>query len=549
MDDEEHDDIEILRNKVQECQIDVNEKLNFERSVVIPAASRKIAINEDEKGFGLVASEPITFGEIVLFDEPFAFVLFDQFRCEFCNSCLAALPERAINCSICDAHYCDKSCVKSSYHQHICNLNLKSLDASFKLVFFILLKALLKEEICFPVTSDRRIRSEWISNYQSLCRLTASPELSTEKTTGFDKVAELLIEAANKMKKPLPMNKHHLIELATFHYQQMDVNKVFLKESCFEIDLDMQLTDDEHIGLAIYPTLSLINHSCKPNVFLFFYDGKAIIKASKEIFIGEEIVLCYGPNYQTHSLKDRKAQLKKLYYFDCNCECCLNLIECPQIAFKCSDCEGPLILDKCDCSGHCLSCQSKIVNVSDRIEKVEQAKEELEKGRKLYENKQLDEAIQIISRNYNVLDDNLYKTNPFLVNTRKTLYKCLSDYGQYSLASRLCKLNVLATKEVYGNKSVEHILQVIPYFGYKLYHLEDVAQENPKQAESEAGQLEEWIDAEIENLKSIIEKTIKLQDGQKKSAFEPEYKTLLSFKEKCSLIKTLSPLRVSSQNN
>lgn len=82
------------------------------------------------------------------------------------------------------------------------------------------------------------------------------------------------------------------------------------------------VTTSSRIFTAIFPKISMLNHSCDPNIRNSF-DGPFLrIHAAHDIAADEEIFNCYGPNYKLMSKMDRKSALKQQYCFDCNCQRC-----------------------------------------------------------------------------------------------------------------------------------------------------------------------------------------------------------------------------------
>ena len=72
-----------------------------------------------------------------------------------------------------------------------------------------------------------------------------------------------------------------------------------------ETDLD----DDEgpvvnnsqyRIASAIYPSASMMNHSCDPTVINSFYNHRLIVRAIKPVNAGDEVFNCYGPHFRHH---------------------------------------------------------------------------------------------------------------------------------------------------------------------------------------------------------------------------------------------------------
>ena len=101
------------------------------------------------------------------------------------------------------------------------------------------------------------------------------------------------------------------------------------------------------IGVGIYQTPSLLNHSCLPNCVAVFNGIKLLIHATEQIKQGDELTISYTellcPSYQ------RKEDLKSHYLFDCNCpKCCSSLEEDGlMLSLKCSDfsCNGAVPRD------------------------------------------------------------------------------------------------------------------------------------------------------------------------------------------------------------
>lgn len=73
---------------------------------------------------------------------------------------------------------------------------------------------------------------------------------------------------------------------------------------------------------AIFPKISLINHSCDPNIRNSF-DGQFLtIHAARPINQGEQVFNCYGPHYKVMDREERQFALAQQYCFECKCEKC-----------------------------------------------------------------------------------------------------------------------------------------------------------------------------------------------------------------------------------
>lgn len=93
-------------------------------------------------------------------------------------------------------------------------------------------------------------------------------------------------------------------------------------------DGDILITDlslvtmSSRIFTAIFPKISMLNHSCDPNIRNCFDGPYLRIYATRDIAENEEIYNCYGPNYKLMSKIDRQMALKQQYCFDCKCSRC-----------------------------------------------------------------------------------------------------------------------------------------------------------------------------------------------------------------------------------
>lgn len=89
-------------------------------------------------------------------------------------------------------------------------------------------------------------------------------------------------------------------------------------------------SDDEkvpinlEIGAAAYACLSLLNHSCDPNVVRHSLGNTAVLRAIKFIPKGQQILDNYGYHYAVHSRETRQLHLQSQYLFACACEACSN---------------------------------------------------------------------------------------------------------------------------------------------------------------------------------------------------------------------------------
>ena len=79
------------------------------------------------------------------------------------------------------------------------------------------------------------------------------------------------------------------------------------------------------LATAIYARVSMLNHSCEPNVMSSWRrDGRTIVlRASRSIAANNEVLNCYGPHYRKMDVATRQQSLIDQYRFTCRCEACV----------------------------------------------------------------------------------------------------------------------------------------------------------------------------------------------------------------------------------
>ncbi|KAL7017896.1 hypothetical protein ACKWTF_010560 [Chironomus riparius] len=80
--------------------------------------------------------------------------------------------------------------------------------------------------------------------------------------------------------------------------------------------------EPQMIGVGCYPFISLINHSCAPNVHRMYAEGKMFIMVERPIKKGEQLFDCYRTTFFTQPKAERQMILYEDYSFQCQCEAC-----------------------------------------------------------------------------------------------------------------------------------------------------------------------------------------------------------------------------------
>lgn len=107
------------------------------------------------------------------------------------------------------------------------------------------------------------------------------------------------------------------------------------------------VVDQGRIFTAIFPKISMLNHSCDPNIRNHFDGPFLTIHASQNIAENEQIFNCYGQHYKLVHGQDRRSNLLQQYYFECECEKCESLDSTYDTFFeyKCPTCSSDISAD------------------------------------------------------------------------------------------------------------------------------------------------------------------------------------------------------------
>ena len=80
--------------------------------------------------------------------------------------------------------------------------------------------------------------------------------------------------------------------------------------------------ESEIVGSGVFPFMSLLNHSCYPNVDTTGVDNKFVLTVSRPIKAGEQIFVSYGYSSFRYTREERRQMLAR-YKFTCDCIACI----------------------------------------------------------------------------------------------------------------------------------------------------------------------------------------------------------------------------------
>ncbi|KAH8299554.1 hypothetical protein KR044_002756 [Drosophila immigrans] len=324
-----------LKNANVSTELDQAQTLPEEKEYV--SSLVRIDQNAQEGRFAR-ASADVQVGQELLVERPYVAVLLEKFAQTHCEYCFVrtVVPVACPGCS--DVVYCSEQCQQRAagkYHKYECGIlpviwrsgasinNHMALRiiASKPLDYFLQLKPTLDEQLSLeqllslPKDDFRRVahlerhqKERQPSNffqYVLMARFLTRC-LQSAGYFGIDPQPEQVKAISSLVLRSLQFiqfNTHEVAELHKFSSERRE-------KSIF-------------IGGAIYPTLALFNHSCDPGVVRYFRGTTIHINSVRPIEAGLPINENYGPIYTQDKREDRQARLKDLYWFECNCDACL----------------------------------------------------------------------------------------------------------------------------------------------------------------------------------------------------------------------------------
>uniref|UniRef100_A0A182KF07 Protein-lysine N-methyltransferase SMYD4 n=1 Tax=Anopheles christyi TaxID=43041 RepID=A0A182KF07_9DIPT len=137
----------------------------------------------------------------------------------------------------------------------------------------------------------------------------------------------------------------HIGQLVCNGHAISELRATGLSNDCFDVNTSLVHAGSlnlyfksSRVFTAIFPRISMFNHSCDPNIRNHFNRSTLTVHATRQICAGGEIFNCYGPHHRLMSAKERQMLLRGQYCFNCTCERCreddtafkrFNMIRCP----------------------------------------------------------------------------------------------------------------------------------------------------------------------------------------------------------------------------
>ncbi|XP_076660150.1 protein-lysine N-methyltransferase SMYD4 isoform X2 [Halictus rubicundus] len=458
--------------------LDLRSMLMFDENPNFPYASLSIDRKfNGELGRHVIANRFIRKGEVLFLEKPVSFVVLNHDVVDrFCQHCNRSNRDIPIPCSKClNTFYCDTNCLNdawSLYHCWECPGSQMGLWKEIG-IGHLALKVLLT---CTTTTDT--IKFNEIQNL----------------ITNFDKesIEDLIVYGITAV-----MLTSYLLEYTDF-FQRNDLNDHLAKkffDNSFNSNFHAITNDNKHlyvsslllryilqlicnghavsksdiqwnennfsigqqdiVATGIYPSASMMNHSCDPNIINIFMDQYLIVRALKDIATNEEIFNCYGPHYRHTSTEQRQKILSSQYCFTCKCKPCTQ----PNLqyflerftAMNCSKCNGALCNIKN--SLFCLDCFDNPKDFQQN--KIEQAETLFQAAKSCIAQEKVEEALEKLKNCLNIRRRILYKYHEDIVSTLNLISELYITKGKLADAKECVESTIAAVSERSGSSSTE----------------------------------------------------------------------------------------------
>ncbi|KAG0457405.1 hypothetical protein HPP92_022562 [Vanilla planifolia] len=356
-------------------------------------------VTTPDKGRGMISSNDISPATLIHCEEPLAAIVVKSCRETHCHLCFSELPMDALFCTSCTIPvYCSEHCLEKAVgikfiqseliyslqnnlseqhwqhamhsiswntqnnadvfhlpeHEHECGGSHWSavLPTDIVLAGRVMMRSTERIKLTegylnhvgtlefshnydqIPPNEKLEIHVYAILLAHCLCRHLPSIELAISKFI-------------------LLISQIKLNSMAIVHMKSLKDHDTFKKSSNLAANEHVftSTIDQVRVGLAIYSTGRLFNHSCKPNIHAYFLSRTLHLRSIEHVPARYPLEISYGPQVGQLDLQQRQQILEEQYSFRCHCIGCseLNLSDLVINSFKCpkQDCFGAILGSTC----------------------------------------------------------------------------------------------------------------------------------------------------------------------------------------------------------
>ncbi|XP_055593209.1 SET and MYND domain-containing protein 4 [Uranotaenia lowii] len=327
-------------------------KLSYKSNPKIPHISSCLELKEDPQfGRYLVTNRDVKAGDILIMEEPFSSILLTDLKYSTCDFCHEDLFLRLIPCEGCTVTmFCSNACkdkAYQAYHRIECPIVKEARTLVTKVIFMA-----FRTTTTAISTFDNNF-DELKSHVQNIDETTLNPfQFDWNTITARERYSTIHALATNKnLRTPSDLLQRSIYAIVL---SDALFNKTWLKDICDGTESHRDFvrvlifhhsqtspvnmhstmyinyrpnTADVHahdnLGCGAFPILSMINHSCSPNmVRITLPDGRNMAFLNRPLKKGDQIFDNYGFHHCLDTFKERQSGLEQQYCFKCQCEAC-----------------------------------------------------------------------------------------------------------------------------------------------------------------------------------------------------------------------------------
>ncbi|XP_071104822.1 SET and MYND domain-containing protein 4-like isoform X1 [Haliotis cracherodii] len=457
-------------------------------SEVITQASTAVEMKHTcSQGRHLVAKQAIPAGATLIVERPYAAVLLPGHKhsnCHHCFKVLSLAPTPCMEC--CVVLYCSVECRDTAwtmYHSTECQYQdlLSSVGIahlSLRIILTTGLKFLLafstpdRDSVIRGLTGGQKYQGDYHAVYDLL---THEQDIEAEDLFQYSLTAYLLIRVlvdAGWFPHGAPQADQLTDDMMRIgscllrHILQLVCNAHAITELQVSQVADSDLVDSKsqvRVATAIYPTASLMNHSCDSTIISSFQGDMLVVRAVKDVAAGQEIFNCYGPHCKRMCRGERQQALRSQYFFHCQCQACVEDQPSAQQdglqVLTCPACRVELV----SASTPCPVCH---YDTERLVSDTRQADHLFQQGLDRLQQMDIAGAIVSFTRCVELRERCMDRHQTPLCEARDCLARSYAMTGQFSSAAKYLELNLSASELKYGHSSIE--------LGYELQKLAQV---------------------------------------------------------------------------
>ncbi|XP_059478886.1 SET and MYND domain-containing protein 4-like [Neocloeon triangulifer] len=317
---------------------------SFDQNEEIICASSCVKIQySDEMGRHICATRDIEPGDVIMVEQPYSWILLPEFLTTHCSFCLKRY-NALVPCPVCvNVMYCGNDCLEAAaqkYHNFECKYSSAVVQLDMGKMSLLAVRILTMTDLKFLSTFLKKSHEEKLILSPDEKRTLAFNQNNQYDSLDFAPIFHLICNTEARSVSDL--FKRTVMAACLLKCLELDKHKEAPLLGAFLLRLLQNLPCNAHevsetvlpgnekvpisleIGAAAYACLSLLNHSCDPNVVRHSHGNTAVLRAIKFIPKGSEILDNYGYHFAVHSKEIRQSHLRSQYLFNCACPACSN---------------------------------------------------------------------------------------------------------------------------------------------------------------------------------------------------------------------------------